>query len=172
MAVLGPTYQTIKFSVITMEKFKDKISTGQLVEEYLKGNSVEELAQRFDVSHEAVYQRLRKDRDWKYIKAHMRKQRALERTRELQEKSDEIVEGWLAGVSILDLAKEFQTSRKNISRIIKDVVGSTKRRYKRDLEIVEKYKQGATQTKLAKEYGISQPCVSRIVNALYEEDEE
>lgn len=153
-----------------MSRFRDKITDGELVEEYLKGNSVGDLAIRFDVSREAVYQRLRKDRDWKYIKAHLRKERSLERIKELQEKSDDIVEGWLAGVSILDLAREFRTSRKNISEIIRNVVGTTKRRYKRDLEIVEKYKAGATQKELAEEYGISQPCISRIVNALYEDE--
>ena len=167
--VYEPIYQLINFIKRKMERFKDKITTTELVEEYLKGVTVDELAQRFSVSREAVYQRLRKDRDWRHIKAHLRKERSLERIRELEEKTNDIVEGWVAGVSILDLAREFKTSRKNISRIIRDVVGTTKRRHERDLEIIEKYKEGVTQTELAKEYEISQPCISRIVNALYEE---
>ena len=65
-----------------------------------------------------------------------------------------------------DLAKEFKTIRKNISDIIREEFGSTRRQYRRDLQILEDYKNGITQVELSKKYGISQPCISRIVRTL------
>lgn len=136
---------------------------------YMSGVPVSEIKDMYGVTREAIYQKLRRAEGWRGMKKHHSNLRSSERLLELQEQANDIVEGWLAGVSMMDLAKEFKTSRKNISEIIKDNMGSTKRRYKRDLQIVEEYKAGATQTELAKKYDISQPCISRIVNALSED---
>ena len=133
----------------------------------MEGVPVSEIKDIYGVTREAIYQKLRRAEGWEGIKKHHSKLRSRERLSELYEHSKEIAEGWLAGVSMADLAREFKTSRKNISDIVKQEMGSTKRRYKRDLKIVEKYRDGKTQVELAKEYGISQSCISRIVNALY-----
>jgi len=133
---------------------------------YMSGVPVSDISEMFSITREAVYQKLRKSSGWKGMKRHHSDYRSSTRLSGLQEHTEEIVAGWLAGVTMSDLAKEFGTIRKTISAIIKENMGTTKRRYKRDLEIVEAYNNGVTQVELSKRYGISQPCISRIVNAL------
>lgn len=130
---------------------------------YMAGVPVSDIKEMFGITSEGVYQKLRRVAGWKGIKKHHSNLRASERLSELREHSDEIVDGWLSGVSMTDLAKEFKTIRKNISDIIKSEVGSTRRMHKRDLKIVEEYKDGKTQVELSRKYGISQPCISRII---------
>lgn len=139
---------------------------GQILKLYMSGVPVSEIKDIYGVTREAIYQKLRGVEGWKGVKKHHSNLRASTRLTELQDHADEIVAGWLAGVSMTDIAKELKTSRSNISDIIKEKMGSTKRNYKRDLKITEEYKNGTTQVELSKRYGISQPCVSRIVNAL------
>ena len=139
---------------------------GQILKLYMSGVPVTEIRDIYGVTREAIYQKLRGVEGWRGIKKHHSNLRASTRLTGLQDHTDEIVSGWLAGVSMSDLAKEFKTIRKNISDIIKREMGSTKRRYKRDLQIVEEYKNGMTQVELSKKYGISQPCISRIVTTL------
>lgn len=137
-----------------------------IIKLYMSGVPVSEIKDIYSVTREAIYQRLRKAGGWKGRKRHHADLRSSTRLTELQDHTDEIVSGWLSGVSMTDIAKEFKTSRKNISDIIKREVGSTKRKYKRDMQIVEEYKNGVTQVELSKKYGISQPCISRIVTTL------
>lgn len=138
----------------------------QIVKLYMSGVPVSEIRDIYGVTREAIYQRLRRVEGWKGMKRLHSGLRASTRLTELQNHTEEIVSGWLAGVSMADLAKEFKTIRKNISDIIKQEMGSTKRNYKRDLQILEEYKNGVTQVELSKKYGISQPCISRIVRTL------
>jgi predicted DNA-binding protein YlxM (UPF0122 family) len=138
---------------------------------YMSGVPVTDISEMFNITREAVYQKLRRLEGWEGMKTHHAKRRAKERLRALREHSEEIVSGWLAGVTMADLAKEFGTSRKNISVIIKEKMGSTRRNYQRDLKIAEEYKAGVTQAELSREYNISQPCISRIVNTLCEDEE-
>lgn len=142
------------------------MTNAQVIKLYLSGVPVVEISDMMGVTREAVYQKLRKTEGWKGIKRHLSLNRSSLRLTELQGHTEEIVAGWLSGVSMLDIAKELKTSRKNISDIIKQEMGSTKRNYKRDLQIVEEYKNGVTQVELSKKYGISQPCISRIVRTL------
>lgn len=142
------------------------MTNAQILKLYMSGVPVSEIKDIYGVTREAIYQKLRKTEGWKGIKKHHSGLRTSERLTGLREHTDEIVEGWLSGISITDLAKEFKTIRKNISDIIKQEVGSTRRMHKRDLKIVEEYKNGTTQTALSKKYGISQPCISRIVRTL------
>lgn len=142
------------------------MTNAQVIKLYLSGVPVVEISDMMGVTREAVYQKLRKAEGWKGIKRHLSLNRSSLRLTELQGHTEEIVAGWLSGVSMLDIAKELKTSRKNISDIIKKEMGSTKRNYKRDLQIVEEYKNGVTQVELSKKYGISQPCISRIVRTL------
>lgn len=138
----------------------------QIIKLYMSGVPVSEIKDIYGVTREAIYQKLRASRGWKDRKRHHSGLRSSTRLSELHSHTDDIVSGWLAGVSMADLAKEFKTIRKNISDIIKSEMGTTKRRYKRDLQIVEEYKNGMTQVELSKKYGISQPCISRIVRTL------
>ena len=133
---------------------------------YMSGVPVTEISELFDITREGVYQKLRRRAGWKGMKKHHSNLHTSERLSRLQEHAGEIVEGWSSGVSMTDIAKEFKTTRKNISDIIKQEVGSTRRMHKRDLKIVEEYKNGTTQTALSKKYRISQPCISRIVRTL------
>lgn len=130
---------------------------------YMAGVPVTEIKDMFGVTREAIYQRLRRAEGWKGMKRYHSGLRASTRLTELQGHTEEIVSEWLGGVSMVDLAKKYKTTRKNISEIIKLGAGSTRRNYKRDLKIVEEYKDGVTQVKLSKKYNISQPCISRIV---------
>lgn len=141
-------------------------NTEQITKLYMAGVPVSEIKDIYGVTREAVYQRLRTLAGWKGIKRHLARYRASVRLTELQEKSEDIVSGWLSGVNIKDLAIEFHTTERNVSGIIRDITGSTKRNYKRDLQIVEEYKNGVTQVELAKKYHISQPCISRIIKTL------
>lgn len=138
----------------------------QIVKLYMSGVPVSEIRDIYGVTREAVYQHLRKTEGWKGMKRHHSGLRASTRLSELQNHKEEIIAGWLSGVSMYDLAKEFKTIRKNISDIIREEFGSTRRQYRRDLQILEDYKNGITQVELSKKYGISQPCISRIVRTL------
>ena len=140
---------------------KDKI-----LKLYMSGVPVTEISELFNVTREAIYQKLRKTEGWKGMKVHHSGLRSSERLTELQGHIEDIISGWLSGVSMLDIAKELKTSRKNISDIIKQEMGSTRKNYKRDLKIAEEYKNGVTQVELSKRYNISQPCISRIVRTL------
>jgi predicted DNA-binding protein YlxM (UPF0122 family) len=142
-----------------------------IARKYMEGVPVTEIADENNVTREAIYQKLRGMKAWKGMKTQHASHKASQRMRRLREHTDDIVSGWIAGVTMADLAIEFNTSRSNISDIIKDEMGSTRRNYKRDLKITEEYRNGATQTELSKKYGISQPCISRIVNTLYEDGE-
>lgn len=130
---------------------------------YNSGVPVAEMSKEFGVSREAIYQKLRRFDDWEDMKRRHTQIRASKRLTELQERSPEIVSMWKKGATMLQIAWEFKTTRKNISTIIKNTLGTTKRRYERDAEIVQAYKNGVTQVELAKRYNISQPCVSRII---------
>jgi len=130
---------------------------------YTSGVPVKEISEMLGVTREAIYQKLRGAKGWEDMKRLTSLNRSSMRFTALQERSDEIVNGWLSGKTIDQLSREFKTSRKNISNIIKGVLGTTRRRYQRDLEIVQLYRNGVTQTELAKRYHISQPCISRIV---------
>lgn len=137
----------------------------KITEMYMSGIPTRDIAVLFNITPEAVYQKLRRLEGWKGIKRHHSNQRSLERLTGLRERSDDIVDGWLRGITMTDLAKEFSTSRTEISKIVKSVLGTTRRRHKRDEKIREEYKNGSTQVSLSKKYNISQPCISRIINS-------
>lgn len=149
-----------------MGRLLSQITKDNLLNDYLLGVSVTQLAKKYDVSREAIYNHLRTMGNWRTVKTHLREGRMSDNTKRLLDLSDEIVSGWLVGVSMVNLGVEFQATPKMISKIIKNVMGTTKRRYQRDLQIVEEYENGMTQIALSKKYGISQPNICRIINAL------
>lgn len=141
----------------------------KITEMYMSGVPTREIAVLFNITPEAVYQKLRRLEGWRGIKKHHSKQRSLERLAALQERAEDIVDGWSSGINMTELAKEFGTSRTEISRMVRGILGTTRRKHRRDEEIREKYRGGKTQVSLSKEYGISQPCISRVVNSSIED---
>ena len=138
----------------------------EIIGAYKSGATVSELAELYKCTREAIYLRLRTDNEWVDMKVGKRVERTSKRLSELLMSSEAILEGWLAGVTMEDLAREFKTSTHIISKVIKQTFGSTNRNHKRDMEIVHRINTGSTQSKLAEEYGISQSGISRMVSAL------
>ena len=137
----------------------------QLIQEYLNGKSVIDIAKQYDLSREAVYQHLRKIPNWEKVSESLVKtprEKALEQYGHL---IPEIIRLKEEGLSTSVVAKKLDIPFYPLVELLKGTRhdNSKKAREERDKEIYKGYKAGRTQGELAREFGMAQSSISEII---------
>jgi Mor family transcriptional regulator len=137
----------------------------QLIQEFLNGKSVIDIAEQYNMSREAVYQHLRTIPNWKKVSESLKKtkrERALEKYGHLMQ---EIIRLKEEGLSTIAVARKLDIPYPPLVELLKGTRhdNSKEAREERNKKIYESYKNGRSQRELAIEFGMSQSSISNIV---------
>jgi DNA-binding transcriptional regulator GbsR (MarR family) len=141
----------------------EKIS--ELVQEYLAGKPVIDIAKEKGVSRECVYQKLRELPNWGQVKKAVKKnkkQRAIARYPAVFPKVLSLAKN---GYSATRISKELNTPIYSIQAMLEGSPfdHSEEARQERDEKIRKEYEEGAFQKDLAEKYDLSQQTISYII---------
>jgi transposase-like protein len=138
-----------------------------LTTEYLQGKGVSEIARKYGVTRECVYQHLRELPDWEKLK----EKRSLKRRRNkiMQDKrlKDQVIELKKQGHSTTSAADTLEIAYETAKRLLKGTQYDETQAAKeeRNQQIRKEYKENnVTQQQLANKYGVSQQTISTILN--------
>ena len=135
------------------------------VREYLDGKSVIDIANKYDVSREAVYLYLRKLPDWEKIYKSKRRTKWQRAVDKYNDKIPKIIALREQGYSTLQTSKKLNVPFEATKEILKTTPydNSKKAREERNEKIYNDYMNGMSQVKLAEKYGMAQSSISNIV---------
>ena len=135
------------------------------VREYLDGKSVIDIANKYDVSREAVYLYLRKLPDWEKIYKSKRRTKWQRAVDKYSDKIPKIIALREQGYSTLQTSKKLNVPFEATKEILKTTPydNSKKAREERNEKIYNDYMNGTSQVKLAEKYGMAQSSISNIV---------
>ena len=136
-----------------------------ILEDYLNGISVTEIAKKDNLTREAVYLHLRKERNWKKLKrqnAEMKLRKSTLNRMGILEEAFKLRE---QGISTSETARRLHVTPKRLSVLLQgtEYDNSARVRKERNKRICRDYKKGETQPQLAKKYGVSQSCISNVI---------
>ena len=136
-----------------------------MVRMYLNGMSVQEIAEHFDCTREAVYMRLRTIPNFKQVSKALRNARKEERLKQYRQRLPEIYELLDQGTPAAHVAKQLNIPYARIRSLLRGTEYDNTHESKkfRDRGIYSLYKSGMTQQQLAKKYGLAQSSISEII---------
>ena len=137
----------------------------QLIQEFLNGKSVIDIAKQYNLSREAVYQNLRTIPNWERVSESLKKtkkERALEAYGHLM---PEIIRLKEEGLSTIVVARKLGIPYPPLAELLKGTRhdNSKEVREARNRRIYKEYQKGMVQRELAQEFGMSQSSISEII---------
>ena len=138
----------------------------KLVQEYLDGNSVINIAKKHNLTREAVYLYLRRLPDWEKIYKSKRKTKWQRAVDKYSDKIPKIIKLRKKGYSTIQVSKKLKVPFEAVREILKTTPydNSKQARDERNEKIYNEYMNGAHQKKLALKYGMAQSSISAIVH--------
>jgi len=136
-----------------------------MINEYLGGSTVIDIAKKYGVTREAVYQRLRKIPSWGAVKEKNRVSRKRKRMEKYEGLRDEIYEMAEKGVYRVEIMKKLNISAK----VLKDLLKGSKydlaptARMPVHNEIRRDHGRGMSKKALMEKYDMSYPHICRII---------
>jgi transposase len=136
-----------------------------MINEYLGGSTVIDIAKKYGVTREAVYQRLRKIPGWGAVKEKSRVSKKRARMEQYEGLRDEIYEMAEKGIYRVEIMKKFNISAK----VLKDLFKGSKydlaptARMPVHNEIRREYGKGVSKKALMAKYELSYPHICRII---------
>lgn len=136
-----------------------------VVEMYLDGQSVGEIAKHFGATREAVYLYLREIPNFKDISRKFAEDRKKLRLRQYSTSTNDILKLREDGLSMRTISKALGMSYTRVRKLLKgtSLDNSHKSKLKRNRRICQMYKAGLTQREIAEELKLGQSTISNII---------
>lgn len=133
-----------------------------IVNEYLQGASVQDLAKKYSVSREAIYLRLRTMPDWRKVSKVQKKERKKDKIKRQREQVLKLAE---EGLSVNAIRKELNLANKTVSEFLEGTKYDRRREVlrHRDAEAKKLRALGWKRKKLCERYGIKERQLDKIL---------
>ena len=136
-----------------------------LVQEYLDGNSVINIAKERGITREAVYQHLRQLPNWQKVSDSMKPTKKQRAENKYRYAVAEILKLSEQGYSAVQISEKLKVPFYSVQNILKGTRFDNRKqvRHERNRQIYELYQQGNSQQQIATAFGMAQSSISEII---------